>query len=81
MDLIDSKLVQASVIGSMLIDDNTVGPVLGKVTADDFMDTPYRKLYFAIRNLFSAGKPVDPVTVLGALESDHSYEWYDYIED
>ena len=81
MDVIDSKLVQASVIGSMLIDDKTIGPVLGKVTADDFMDPPYRKLYFAIRNLFSAGKPVDPVTVLGALEGDHSYEWYDYIED
>lgn len=80
MDMREIIAPQASVIGSMLIDEQTVGPVLGMVTQEDFISPTYRKLYFAIRKLFSAGQPVDPVTVLNAMDGDHSEEWYDIIE-
>lgn len=80
MEMKDLVAAQASVIGSMLIDEKTLGPVLGQITAEDFISEPYRKLYFAIRKLFSAGEAVDPVTVVNALSGDTSVDWYDLVK-
>lgn len=80
MEMKDLVAAQASVIGSMLIDEKTLGPVLGQITAEDFISEPYRKLYFAIRKLFSAGEAVDPVTVVNALSGDTSADWYDLVK-
>lgn len=81
VDMTDTKLPQASVIGSMLIDEKIIGGVLGTVQPEDFLDEPYRKLFLAIRQLFGAGRPVDPVTVLDAMQADPSADWYAFIEN
>ncbi len=71
----DINTVQASVIGSMLIDDNCVGRVLQELTPEDFLTDAYRSIYLGIRSVFSAGRPVDLITLLGALQADPSVEW------
>lgn len=54
---------QYSVIGSMLIDPTCVGLVVSKLSAEDFSDTTCRNAFAAAKQLFIAGKPVDPVTI------------------
>ncbi|BAK99942.1 replicative DNA helicase [Oscillibacter valericigenes Sjm18-20] len=54
---------QQGVLGSMLIDPDTVGPVLSKVQASDFTIKQYRTIFQTIQALFRAGKPVDGITV------------------
>lgn len=80
MDLSQIIASQASVIGSMLIDEKTIGPVLNVVAPEDFISEPYRKLYYAIRKLFTGNRPVDPVTVLDAMGGDTSADWYELIK-
>lgn len=59
---------QVAVIGSMLIDDRCVGDVLAQVSAEDFPAGVFRSIFQAMRQLFTAGRPVDPVTVLDAMQ-------------
>lgn len=54
---------QRSVIGSMLLDgDKVAGTVLHRTREEDYTGE-YRTLFKACRDLFQAGKPIDPVTV------------------
>lgn len=61
---------EVAVIGSMLLDDRCIGPLLPEVAEDDFCHAPYRRLFTAMRDMFLAGQPVDPVTVAGFLRDD-----------
>lgn len=79
MDMMDTTLPQVSVIGSMLVDDRCIGPVLTKVQPEDFLSEPYRKVFLAIRKLFTEGTPVDPVTVLNVLKADDSADWHSFL--
>lgn len=79
MDIMDTTLPQVSVIGSMLIDERCIGPVLTKVQPEDFISEPYRKVFLAIRKLFTDGTPIDPVTVLNVLQADGSADWYGFL--
>lgn len=54
---------QQGVLGAMLIDPDTVGPVLSRVRASDFTLKQYRTIFQTIQALFQAGKPVDGITV------------------
>lgn len=54
---------QVAVLGSMLIDSDCVADVLAAVNAEMFTAPAYRTVYLAIRALFQAARPVDPVTV------------------
>ena len=72
---------QATVIGSMLIDEKTIGPTLAEVQQDDFPDLPYRKLYLTIRKMFSERRTVDPSTVMDDLKADETVGWYALIRD
>ncbi len=54
---------QQGVLGAMLIDPDTVGPVLSKVQASDFTIKQYRTIFQTIQALFRDGKPVDGITV------------------
>ena len=54
---------QASVLGSILIDADAVGVVMAGVRDEDFSIPAYRTLIAAARRLWTAAKPVDPVTV------------------
>lgn len=63
---------QAGVIGSMLINEDVVGPVLSVLTPSDFIHMAYRRVFLAFRKLFTAGSPPDLVTVLAELRGDKS---------
>lgn len=81
MDRIDSTAAQCSVIGSMLIDERCIGPVLAQLQPADFLSEPYRKVFLVIRKLFSAGQTVDPVTVLDQLKGDGTADWYQFLQE
>ena len=54
---------QQSILGSVLISPECVGKIVFGVGQEDFTYT-YRTIYNAIRELYTTGKAVDPVTVL-----------------
>lgn len=62
---------QLGVIGSMLIDDRTVGIAL-QTLKPEYFDGPYRTIFEAMRGLFQVGRPVDAVTVLGQIGEDYT---------
>ena len=72
--VIDEKWIyaQQSVLGSVLIDDRCAGKLAFRVGEDDFVEV-YRTIYVAIRDLYTTGKAVDPVTVLDRLGGGPDY--------
>ncbi len=66
---------QASVIGSMLIDEDAVGPILAELDPRDFIYTDYRRVFLAFRKLFTDGTPPDLVTVLDELARDKGTDY------
>ena len=54
---------QQSILGSVLIESSCAGKIVFGVSAEDFVHV-YRSIYEAIRDLYTTGKAVDPVTVL-----------------
>ena len=63
----DLVTAQAGVLGSMLIDEACVGPVMARVAEDAFVTPQYRVIFQAARRVFDAGRPVDPITINEAL--------------
>ena len=67
---------QLSVIGSMLISEECVPMVLDKLRPEDFIDGTCRSTFTAIRKLFGAGRPVDPISVVDAMQGRDRYiDW------
>lgn len=67
---------QMSVIGSMLIDERCVPLVLSELAPEDFVDGVCRSTFTAIRRLVREGRPVDPVTVVDAMQGGERYiQW------
>ena len=64
---------QRSVIGSMLIDERCVPLVFQKLRPEDFTEPTCRIVCRAIHKVFLDGKPLDPVTFVGAIEGGDSY--------
>ena len=62
---------QHAVLGSALIDAKTVPIILSGTNENDFSG-PCQAIYQAIKGLFSAGKPIDPVIVLGAVGKEYA---------
>lgn len=54
---------QQSILGSVLISPACAGKLVFGVGSDDFVSS-YRTIYDGIRDLYTTGKAVDPVTVL-----------------
>lgn len=67
---LDARLqeAQVAIVGSMLIDDRCIGDVLAQISVDDFPAGVFRTLFDTMRQLFCAGRPVDPVVVLDAIQ-------------
>lgn len=61
---------ETAVVGSMLLDDKCIGPLLPELDEEDFTHGPYRHLFAAMKAMFLAGRPVDPKTVCGYLRDD-----------
>lgn len=64
---------QQSILGSVLIDSSLAGKLVFKISAEDFGNPCYRNIYDAIRDLYTSGKPVDPVTVLYKIDGGDEY--------
>lgn len=63
--LLSEQLMDAAVgvLGSMLIDDAAIGPMLMAVSETDFQDTRQRNIFRAFRELYGAGRPADSILV------------------
>lgn len=63
--LTDEKWIyaQQSILGAVLIEPKVAGKIVFGIGPEDFVDV-YRTIYSAIRDLYTTGKAVDPVTVL-----------------
>jgi replicative DNA helicase len=59
---------EQSVLGSMLLSKTAIGEVLEKLRPDDFYREAHIRIAEAARDLFSAGEPVDAITVPDELE-------------
>lgn len=66
----DWMLAQYSVLGSVLIEPQLVPKMMSLTRAEDF-SSACRTVYEAMRQLFSAGVPVDIVSVSDALKGDY----------
>ena len=62
---LDERLLTAEqgVLGSMLIDAGTVGPMLLAVSEDDFQAPENRSIFRAFRELYGLGRAPDPILV------------------
>lgn len=63
---------QQSVLGSVLISPELAGKIIFSLGPSDFVEA-YRTIYEAIRELYTTGKPVDPVTVLDRIGGGASF--------
>lgn len=66
---------QQSVLGSCLIDSRAIGAVMFELSEDDFQDVN-RTIFTIIREKYTTGKPVDPVSVLDELGGSQEYRKY-----
>ena len=64
------ETAEQAVIGSILIDARCLGDVLTAVRDEDFPGQQYRRIFAAARTLFTAGQPVDIVTIIDKAGSD-----------
>ena len=60
---------EVALLGGMLIDGQTAGKFMPQLSESDFYTPSHRYVFAALYDLFSAAKPIDFVTVVGALES------------
>ena len=63
-----SAQAEQAVLGSMLIDPNCIPEVIGKVKSADFYIQTNREIFETMFSMFSFGRTIDPVTVLGELK-------------
>ena len=63
-----SAQAEQAVLGSMLIDPNCIPEVIGKVKSADFYIQTNREIFETMFSMFSFGRTIDPVTVLGEMK-------------
>ncbi|MCF0228354.1 MAG: replicative DNA helicase, partial [Parasporobacterium sp.] len=61
---------EQSVIGSMLIDNGTIGPLTELLNGDDFYARQHGVIFDAMKELYRENKAVDPVTVMNRLKEN-----------
>lgn len=68
---------EVAVVGAMLIDERCIPAVLASGVGDgDFADGTCRTTFRAVKKLFLANRPVDPVTVVDAIQGGDTYrQW------
>lgn len=61
---------EQSVLGSMLIDNDAIGPIAEILTGDDFYAKQNGAVFDAMAELYRENKAVDPVTVLNRMKEN-----------
>ncbi len=59
---------EASLIGSILLDSETISDIADKVASDDFYDQRHGEIFAAIMKLYDQHKPIDLLTVTDYLQ-------------
>ena len=80
--ILSEQLLTAAVgvLGSMLIDEKTVGPMLLAVEEEDFQVPEHRNLFRAMKALYGQGKPHDVILINEFLGGDYSKLILDLME-
>ena len=63
---------ERAVLGALLIDSGIARDVMSKVDGKDFLLPENQKIFQAIRALFRAGEPIDPITIRGKLGNEYT---------
>lgn len=72
---------ERAVLGAMLVDPETVGPVLHQLTAEDFIEPSLQAVFLAIKRLRSEGRPVEAIPVNDVLGGTANQLLADLIRD
>lgn len=51
------------ILGAIIIDNDLIGRVFGKITTEDFYSPLHRRVFGAMVTLFADLKPIDPITI------------------
>jgi len=71
---------EREVLGAMFLDPDTVGPLLQRLTPQDFLEGKYRTIFQAIKKLQGQGQAPDPLTVNDALGGNYRAILTDIVE-
>ena len=71
---------EVGVLGSMLIDEAAVGPVMMAVSEEDFLTREAKRVFQAIRDRYARGEPVDPLLVAADLGDAYRPRLAEYID-
>lgn len=71
---------EVGVLGSMLIDEAAVGPVMMAVSEEDFLTQEAKRVFQAIRDRYARGEPVDPLLVAADLGDAYRPRLAEYID-
>jgi len=69
-----SLSAERALLGSILIDPNSINEIAATITATDFYVQEHREIYLAMRELFDASQEIDPVTLIDTLVHKGVYE-------
>ena len=65
---------EQSVLGSMLIDRDCIKDVMDKLQPGDFYLQQNRDIFETIYTMFSYSRPIDPVTVMGEMQKNGTFD-------
>ena len=65
---------EQAVLGSMLIDRNCIKDVMDKLHPEDFYLQQNRDIFETIYMMFSYSRPIDPVTVVGEMQKNGTFD-------
>ena len=69
-----SLSAERALLGSILIDPNSITEIAANIGADDFYVQEHKQIYLAMRELFDASQEIDPVTLIDSLVHKGVYE-------
>ena len=71
---------EAGVLGSMLIDEKAVGPMMLALTEEDFLSPEGKRVFQVIRDRYNRGEAVDPLLVAADLGDAYRPRIAEYID-
>ena len=72
---------EIGVLGSMLIDEAAVGPVMLTLTEEDFLTREAKRVFQAMRTRYTRGEPVDPLLIAADLGDAYRPVLAKYIDE
>lgn len=82
LDYLDTALpfsieAEQSVLGTILIDSSCITQVMEYINAECFYKEEHKEIYSSMVSMFTAGEPIDFVTVLEACKAESVFESYE----